>query len=71
MKLYFLKDVRASFAPNQVFKSGHVYDVATNNTPTMLENNFAIPEGDRPKQKISLKKPTVKPPRKKRTYKKK
>ena len=65
MRLYFLRDVRASFAPNGIFKQGGVYDISLNNIPTMLDNGFAIPESERPKQIITIKKPKKGRPKKK------
>jgi len=57
MRLYFLRDVKASFAPNNLFKAGGVYDLTPNNVITMLENGFAVPESEKPKRSISIKKP--------------
>lgn len=66
MRLYFIKDVKAGFAPKGLFKAGHVYDVSGNNVSTMIDNNFAIHEGERPQNKVVIKKPVVQ----KKTYKK-
>ena len=57
MRLYFLKDIEALFAPEGIFRGGCVYDVSLNNTHTMLDNKFAIPEEDKPEKKIVIKKP--------------
>lgn len=60
MRLYFLRDVRASFAPGNVFKEGLIYEVPLNNVSTMLDNKFAVPEAEKPKNTISIKKPAKK-----------
>lgn len=65
MRLYFLRDVKASFAPGEMFKKGGVYDISLNNIPTMIDNKFAIPEEDRPKTIISIKKPKQGRPKRK------
>ena len=74
MRLYFLRNVRAEYAPGKEFKEGCVYDIPLNNLSTMIENRFAVPEEDRPKGSITIKKPvarkqTVKKPRKRRNKK--
>lgn len=48
MRLYFLRDVKAGFAPNGIFKKGGVYDIALNNISTMLDNKYAVPESEKP-----------------------
>lgn len=60
MRLYFLRNVRAEYAPGKEFKEGGVYDIPLNNLSTMIENRFAVPEGDRPKGAITIKKPVAK-----------
>ena len=56
MKLYFLKDIPAVFAPGGKYKKGSVYDVPHNNVPTMLDNGFAVPEDQKPVRKPRAKK---------------
>ena len=60
MRLYFLRNVRAEYAPGKEFKEGCVYDIPLNNLSTMIENKFAVPEEDRPKGAITIKKPVSK-----------
>lgn len=48
MRLYFLKDIEAGFAPDGLYKKGNVYDVALHNSHTMLDNKFAVKEEDKP-----------------------
>lgn len=60
MRLYFLRDVRAEYAPGKEFKEGCVYDIPLNNLSTMLDNRFAVPEEDKPKGAITIKKPVAK-----------
>lgn len=55
MKLYFLRDVKADFAPNGIFKKGSVHDITLNNIPTMLDNKYAVPEDEKPVVKTTLK----------------
>ena len=57
MRLYFLKDTKAGFAPKGIFKKGNVYDVAPNNVPTMLDNGRAVLEADKPKSVKITRKP--------------
>jgi hypothetical protein len=57
MRLYFLRNIRAGFAPNGEYKEGLVYEVPLNNVPTMLDNNFAVPESEKPQGEIEIKKP--------------
>ena len=63
MRLYFLVDIEAPFAEKGIYKKGHVYDVALHNTPTMLDNGFAVKEEDKPETIIEK---VVKPVAKKR-----
>ncbi len=60
MRLYFLRNVRAEYAPGKEFKEGCVYDIPLNNLSTMLDNGFAVPEGEKPKNTVTIKQPIVK-----------
>lgn len=62
MRLYFLRNVRAEFAPGKEFKEGCVYDIPLNNLSTMIDNGFAVPEAEKPTGTITIKKPVAKKP---------
>ena len=64
MKLFFLRDVKAGFAPGGLFKKGSSYDVAPNNLSTMLDNGFAVPEEQKPE--IEVEKPVRRKTRKRK-----
>jgi hypothetical protein len=66
MRLYFLRNVRAEYAPGKEFKEGCVYDIPLNNIATMLDNKFAVPESEKPEKTIVIKTPRKRGAKKKK-----